>query len=817
MFDAAKQDLRYAMRGLWRSPVFAATAVLSLAIGIGANTTIFSVASALLLRPLPGLTDPSRIVDIGRTQNGRGFDTSSYPNYQDFRERVTTLDSVYAGRIDPVPMSLAENGQAERVYGMIVSGNYFDVLGTRPQAGRLLQDSDDRSSSSGPVAVIAHDLWMRRFGSQPDVVNRTVVLNGYPFTIVGIAPAGFQGTTVLKPDLWVPVSNMSQAMPRSSPDVLSSRRSVWLFMGGRLKPGVTVAQADAEARAIGSALEREYPDENRGKSFRVDRTALVPGQVSAVAGFIALLMTIVGLVLLIACINLSGMLLARGAARQREIAVRLAIGASRGRLVRQLLTETGVLFVFGGLIGIVISEWLTSVMLSQLPALPLPLFADVEFDWRVLAFAIAIAFIAGGLAGLAPALQASRLNFASALKSDAFNRAPGRLRLRSAFVVGQVTISLVLVIGAGLLLRALQHASSIEPGFDQRNVEIVSLDLSVAGYKDETVQPFVHELTRRVANLPGVAAASAALDLPLDGNRVSLGGIRVPGLTPTPDEESFEADWNAVEPGYFRTLRLPFTLGRDFTEADVKGAQPVAIVNEAFARRAWPGRNPIGQQIERLGTEKPVPLTVVGVVSDAKLVTLDAEPGPFICVPFAQDDILRVSLVVRSTSGQTVIPQVRELVRRMNPYLPIDNAMRLSQLTSLETMPQRIAAAVAGSFGVVGVLLAGIGLYGVTAYAVSRRTREIGIRIALGAAPATVMRMVLAHGFTLAMIGVAIGTVFAALASRALESLLFGIPSLDLVTFAAAALLFVAMTMVASYVPARRAMRVNPLEALRAE
>jgi predicted permease len=817
VLDTAKQDVRYGMRGLSRSPLFAATAILSLAIGIGANTTIFSVATALLLRPLPGLSDPERLVDIGRTQNGSGFDTSSYPNYLDLRERATTLEGVYAARLDPVPMSLTENGQAERIYGMVVSGNFFDILGTRPHAGRLLQNSDDRSSGDSPVAVIAHDLWTRRFGSEPGVVNRVVILNGSPFTIVGIAPPGFQGTTVLKPDVWVPISNLSQAMPRSSSDVLSSRRSVWLFMGGRLKPGVTVKQADAEARAIGAALQREYPEENRGKNFRVDRTALVPGQVGAVTGFIALLMTIVGLVLLIACVNLSGMLLARGAARQREIAVRLAIGASRGRLVRQLLTETAILFVFGGLVGLVVSRWLTAIVLSLVPALPLPLSLDLQFDWRVLAFAFATAVVAGGLAGLVPALQASRLDFASALKSDAFNRLSGRLRLRSAFVVGQVTMSLLLVIGAGLFLRALQRASGIEPGFDQRNVEVISLDLSLAGYKDGTVQPFVHELTTRVADLPGVAAASAALDLPLDGDRVRLGGLRIPGLTTVPGEESFEADWNAVEPGYFRTLRMPLTLGRDFTELDVKGAQPVAIINEAFARRAWPGTNPIGQSIERLGGRKPVPLTVVGVVPDATVVTLEAEPGPFIYVPFAQDDILRVRLVVRSTGGQTLIPQVRDLMREMNAYLPIDNAMTLAQLTSLETMPQRIAAAVAGTFGIVGALLAAIGLYGVTAYAVSRRTREIGIRIALGAAPYSVMRLVLVHALTLACTGVIVGSLLAALASHALASLLFGVPSFDALTFATSAALFVAMSLVASYVPARRAMRVNPLEALRAE
>jgi putative ABC transport system permease protein len=377
-------------------------------------------------------------------------------------------------------------------------------------------------------------------------------------------------------------------------------------------------------------------------------------------------------------------------------------------------------------------------------------------------------------------------------------------------------MSLVLVIGAGLFLRALQHAANIEPGFDARNVEVISLDLSVAGYKDGTVQPFVHELTTRVANLPGVVAASAALDLPLDGNRYGLGRIRVPGMTLPPGQKWFDTEWNAVEPGYFRTLQLPLTLGRDFAASDVKGAEAVAIINEAFARAAWPGENPIGRQIEHVRDQKTM-LTVVGVTTNAKLVRLDADTVPALYLPFAQLELERVNLVVRSSEGQTVIPQVRDVLRSMSQYLPITTALPLSDLTSLEVMPQRIAAAVAGSFGVVGILLAAIGLYGVTAYAVSRRTREIGIRIAVGATPTDVMRMILGHGLMLAGIGVALGVIVAGIASQAIQSLLFGVPGLDASTFVSASLLFVLMTLVASYVPARRAMRVNPLQALRAE
>ncbi len=818
MPEALWQDVRYGARLLRKSPLFTITAVVSLAIGIGANTTIFSVASALLLRPMPGLSDVTRLVDVGRTQNGQGFDNSSYLNYRDLRTRMTTLEGVYAARLEPQAMSLSEGGQAERVYGTIVSANFFEILGTTPHLGRLLRDEDDRALGASPFIVISHQLWERRFASDPTAVGRAIVLNGQAFTIVGVAPRGFQGTTLLKPDLWVPISMVAQASPRMSADILTNRRAVWLLMGGRLKPGVTVQQANAEAAAIGATLEREYPQDNRGKSFAVTSMALVPGRIQAVAAFIGLLMTIVGLVLLIACVNVSGMLLARAAGRRREIAVRLAIGAGRGRLIRQLITETMLLFVAAGTAGVLVTGWLTSLLIAVLPQLPVPLSVEITTDWRVLSFAAVASLIAALLAGLAPALQASRADLVSALKSEGLAAAGGRLRLRNAFVVGQVTLSLVLVVAAGLFLRALQHAASIEPGFDQQNVDVVALDLSLAGYNEKTAGPFVRDLLSRVRVLPGVDSASGAIDLPLDGGRFGLGGISVPGAkSPDGQDSDLGADWNVIESDYFRTIKLPLMLGRDFNDGDVRGAQPVAIVNEVLARRAWPGLNPIGRQLEHEGSEGTVLLTVVGVTSNAKLVTLDAEAASIIYVPFAQQDMTRLKLVVRSTDGRTTIPQIRQVLRDMNPHLPVTEAMPLSQITAVGMIPQRIAAAVAGSLGIVGLLLAGIGIYGVTAYAVSRRAREIGIRMALGADRRQVLRLVLRQALVLTCIGIVVGAALAAAASRFVESLLFGVPGLDPITFAGASGLFALMTVAASYVPARRAMRVNPVEALRAE
>ena len=632
-------DLKYALRLLRRSPLFTLTAALSLAIGIGANTTIFSIASALLLRPLPGLSDPSRLVDIGRTQDGRGFDNSSFPNYRDYRERQKTLADVYAYRGDPQPMSLATGTDSVRIYGAIVSANYFTVLGVRPLLGRTLQDSDDAPDRSHSVVVLSYDLWKRTFGGNEAIVGQTISLNSRPFMVVGVAPAGFQGTTLLKPDAWTPMAGVADTMPRLAQainNVFNLRSAVWLAMGGRLKDGVTIEQANAEAQAIGANLEKEYPNENKGKGLTVVRSTLVPGQAMTVGGFFGLLMIIVLLVLMIACVNVAGILLARCAARRREIAVRLAVGAGRGRLIRQLLTETTILFIAGGSAGLVLSLWLTKLLLALIPKLPIPVDLTVHTDWRVVSFGIVLSFIAAILSGLAPALQASRADLVPALKTEGLDSGRPRLRLRNLFVIGQVTMSLMLVIVAGLFLRALEHAAAVQPGFDERRVDVVQLDFSLAGYTQETARPFVRQLLGQIRSLPGIESATLSVDLPLDGGRMGLGGLRVPGKTP-PRGESFQADWNVVEPGVFRTLRLPLVPGRDFNDADTATSPWVAVVNEALATQIWPGEDPLGKQMMvRDDDGKDHPLTIVGLTGNARLIWLTGNVDPYIYVPFAQ-------------------------------------------------------------------------------------------------------------------------------------------------------------------------------------
>jgi predicted permease len=815
MIESWMQDVRFAVRLLTRSPLFTLTAALSLAIGIGANATIFSVGSALLLRPMPGLAGADRLVDIGRASRGAEFDTASYPNYADIRDRVTTITGVFAHQIEPTAMGLGGSGGAERVYGTLVSGNYFTTLGTAPQAGRLLQPDDDRVGGGKAVVVLSYDLWTRRFAANPDVVGQSVAINGYPFTIVGVAGRGFQGTTILKGDLWIPLSMLTQAMPDRHDTLFTSRRATWLFMGGRLKDGVTIAQANAELAAIGTALQQEHPDTNEQMTFRAAPLSVFPGMTGVMAGFLAILMGIVTLLLLIACVNLAGMLLARGASRGREIAVRIAIGAGPGRVARQLLTETAVLFVLGGLIGLVLSRWLTGLLLALLPQLPVPLSLEITTDWRVVLFTTIVSLLAAVLCGVAPALQARRTSLVASLKSDALDSGPARLRLRNIFVVGQVTMSIVLVVAAGLFMRALERAANTPTGFDQRNVEVVALDLALGRLNVETGRQFARELVERTTALPGVESASIAMDLPLDGGRMGFGDVRVPGSSAQQDG-SVPADWNIISPGFFKTLGVRLVRGRDFEPHDSAAAPLVAIVNEAFARAAWPGEDAVGRTVETDTGDGFRATTIIGVADDARFMSVAEAAQPYIYVPLSQLYEGRVRLLVK-TNGRTVLPEVRSVVHTMNPSLPVTEAMALADITALGTIPQRIAAAIAGTLGVVGLLLAAMGIYGVTSYAVSRRTREIGIRVALGAEAGDVLRLLLMQGVRLAGIGVVLGLGIAAVGSQLVQSLLYGMSGLDPVTFGGACALFILVGLLATYLPARRALAVDPMVALRNE
>ena len=820
--DDARRDLRHAGRLLRRDRLFTATAALSLALGISANTTIFTVANALLFQPPAGVVEPDRLVDIGTSGLRGGFGPSSYPNYLDIRERTTSLDGVYAYSRFPQAMSLGGVGTdvgTESVFGSVVTINYFTVLGAIPAAGRLFGRADSDHPGASPVVVLSHRFWTRHFNTDPTLLGRAVMLNGHPFTVVGVASEGFHGTGVRAVDVWVPM-NMAAAVTAQAAATLTDRAAHWLLIGGRLKPDLSVSQAAAEMDVIGRTLERAYPEQNRGTGLRLMASSPVPGNGGPMVAFLALLIVIVSLVLIVACANVAGVLLARGAARRQEMALRLAIGAGRARLVRQLLTETVLLFVLGGTVGLLIARGMVSVLVSLLPTLPFPVDLSLTLDGRVIAYTVGLSLLAALLSGLAPALQASKADVLSGLRNDP--GLAGRLRLRHAFVIGQVAISIVLIISAGLFLRALQRAASIDPGFDPRSVELASLDLAQAGYTKTTGPLFARELVDRVRELSDVQSVTVATSVP-GGFEVRREALAVPGVQP-PNGRFFTVDWNVVEPGFFATLRTPISAGRDFTPDDRAGTQPVVVVSESAARQFWPGQDAVGKYLSQpthgpQGPTNPMqPLLVIGVARDVQSSSLvDGVARASAYVPLQQQYVSSLTIVARTTSGRRITDQLRALLASMNPNVPIMTSQTLEDSIALGLAPQRVVASVAGGLGIVALLLAAIGVYGVTAYAVARRTREIGIRIALGARRTDVVRMVLQEGLSLTLIGAGVGLTLAGATSHVLAAFLFGIPPIDPLTFTGTTLLFVAIGVAACYVPIRRATRIDAMEALRYE
>jgi predicted permease len=786
--DDVSRDLHHGARLLRRNPLFTATAALSLAIGVGATTTMFTVADALLFQSAAGVVDVEALVDVGSSRNGGGFGPSSYLNYRDIRERVTTLDGVYAYSRFPQPMSLGVQGVdagLQSVFGNVVTENYFDVLGATPAVGRLFAATDSQAEA-GPVAVLGYGLWTRRFNKDSRIVGRPITINSHPFTVIGVASEGFHGTGVRGLDVWLPM-NMSAAVIPQGAATLENRAVAWLLIGGRLKPHVSVSQAAAEMDVIGRTLEQQYPAVNRGTGLRLTASSPVPGNGGPIVAFVALLTVMVSLVFIVACANIAGLLLTRASARRQELALRLAIGAGRPRLVRQLLTETLLLFALGGAAGLALARVMTSVLVSRLSTLPFPVDLSVGLDSRVIAVTVGLSLVAALLSGLAPAHAASKTDVLSSLRNDAGFIGP--LRARHAFVVSQVAFTLILIVTAGLCLRALQRAASIDLGFDPNGVELTSIDFAQAGYSKTTGPLVARALVDRVRALPGVLAGSLATGVP-GGFEVRRAAVNVPGVQ-GPNGRFVDVDWNLVEPGYFATLRTSMKVGRDFSSDDRAGTQAVAIVSESAARQFWPGQNPIGKVVFQptMGPHGPIgpmqPLLVVGVTGDMQSSSLvDGLARATVYVPFQQQYDSRVTIVTRVRPGQPVADQIRRTLESMTPDVPIMTEQTLDDSVALGLMPQRILAAVAGGLGVVGLMLAAIGLYGVIASAVARRTREIGIRMALGAGRPDVVRMVLREGLWLTLIGATIGLLLAASVGHVLGGFLFGIPPIDPLTSA---------------------------------
>jgi predicted permease len=810
--SALFQDLRYAVRSLLHTPSLTIAAVLSLGLGIGANTTVFSWVQGVLLRPIPGTLNPNRLrVPVLETREAQQR-SWSYPNYRDFRDRSTLTDIV--GQ-DDLPMSIAVAGQAERAFGGIVSGNFFRVMGVQPALGRVFSDDDDRNPGGHPVVVISDSYWRRRFGADPAVIGREVTVNSVPMTVIGVTPPAFVGSFLgIDTSAWVPMAMQAEMTGGSR---LEARGSSWMQTLARLRPGVSEEQAQAEASALLAQIAQEHPGSFDGWRVRV----LPPwratwGAPSALAPILGVLSVVVGLVLLIACANVANLLLARAVGRRREIAVRVSLGANRWRLMGQLMSEAMLLSVAAGVVGVAIAYWTHGLLMAFAPPTDIPFTFGLRIDATTVLYAAAAALITGLFFGLVPALQASRADSINAIKEEAGRGGSGGRsgqRLRNTLVVAQVAVCLVLLVGATLFVRSLQAAQHIDPGFEPREMLIASVDLVPNGYTADTGRQFHRRLTEVVSGVPGVTSFALARQVPLGISGTSSMGVTIEGYTPRPDEDVVIL-YNVVGPRYFETMNIDVRTGREFEATDTQGAQPVIVVNETMAARYWAGRDALGGRVRIGKTDHHV----VGIVRDIKYGQINETPRPYMYLPLDQNFVSTAVLHVRSaTPPATLLPVIRDLVRTLDPNLPIFDARTVEEHMRGGVFAQRMGASLLGMMGLLAVVLAAVGLYGVIAYAVSQRTQEMGIRLALGAAPGDVLKMVLRQGMVVTSIGLALGLVLAFAVTGFMRSLLPGIEPRDPLTFVGVPVLLLIIAVVAALIPARRAGAVDPVVALRYE
>ncbi|HEY0875219.1 MAG TPA: ABC transporter permease [Vicinamibacterales bacterium] len=812
-------DIKYGLRMLFRSPAFTAVAALSLGLGIGANTAIFSLINILLLRPIP-VAEPARLASVFTTdQRNPGNLPLSHLNYKDLREQNQVFSGMAAFTFAQVNWSTGSEAQPVPVQA--VSGNYFPLLGSEPVIGRgFLAEEDGKPT---PVAVLSHGFWERSFGSDPSIVGKTVTLNRTPFTVVGVAPRGFTGTLLGGgPSLWVPMSMHDVVQPNF--DWYETRRGLFLFAFGRLKPGVSIEQARANLQSVFAQLEQAFPTDNKGRSAGavplLDARLNPGGQGGAqVVQISMILMTIVGIVLLIACANIANLLLARANKRRKEIAIRLALGAGRTRLVRQLLTESILLAILGGSLGLLLAYWLLGWLVTADLQLPIPIDDTVTIDARVLGFTALLALATGVLFGLAPAIQSSRPDVVPVLKNEIVPTGTGRgwrrfVSLRQALVVSQVALSLVSLIAAGLFLRSLRDAQATDTGFETRGVLVMNVNLGREGYTPDRGQLFFEQVVERVQGLPGVRHAAIAQNPPLGG-----GFLRsvFPEGADTTTQDRILVQVNSVSPGYLDTIDVPLLRGRDFTSTDTTGAPLVVVINETMAGRFWPGQDAIGKRFKFFGDDQFT--TVIGVARDATYNGIAEEPIPFIYQPIRQNYTPQATLHVRADAGAAgLAAPVRRQILEIDPTLSVFNIRTLEDQVSDALAPLRINVVVLATFGGLALLLASIGLYGVANYSVGQRTREIGVRMALGASPESVLTLVLGHGLLLVGIGLATGILLAlGLSSAMPPDLLPNVSARDPWTFVATSAILGAVALLASYIPARRATRIDPLIALRTE
>jgi predicted permease len=809
------QDVRYSLRMIAKAPGYAAIAVLTLALGIGANTTIFSWINSTLLNPIPGLASPNEVVALSL---GRGMDNPfpfTYPDFESMRDGQQSFVGITAANI--APMSLTGKGKPERVWGMVASANYFDLLGVRPILGRGFLPEEDTKPGGAPVAVISYRLWQTHFGVNPDVVGQTLEINQHPYTIVGVAPTVFQGSqTGLRSEIWIPIMMEEQLMPQG--DLIHDHHYFWLTALGRLKPGVRPEQAQEEMTLRLKREAKNYPEEHKGH----DSVSVYPlwrnpfGANQFLSTLLPMLMTIAGLVLLLACANVANLMLVRSVARRREIAIRLSLGANRWRLVRQLLVESLILAFAGGLVAFAITFWTAGTFMKFVPKTDFPISLGMRVDHTVLLATIVISVLTGVIFGILPALRASGEAPVAVLKEDTGSASGGmrKARLASALVVAQISLSLLLLICAGLFIRSFMSAQQINPGFNPHNVLIATYDLFTGGYSEASGVEFDRQLVEKLEAQPGIQSVALSSRVPLGFGGGST-AVNPEGYV-SQANESMETQVAIVTPNYFQTLQIPIVKGRDFTRQDTKSSQRVVIVSETFVNRYWPNQEALGKQLNSDLTHEW--FTVVGVARDSKVNGLNEKPTPFLYLPLYQ--VYRATLIVLArTNGDPLAAgkTVEKTIHELNSDLVVFDITTLELREQIASFGQRVAGTFVGAFGLLALVLAAVGIYGVTSYTTRQRTHEIGIRMTLGANKRDVLRLVLGHGLRLTLIGVALGLAASFALTRFLTSLLLGITSTDAITFSSVALLLCAVALFACFIPARRAMRVDPMVALRYE
>jgi predicted permease len=810
-------DVRYGLRMLRKNPGSTAAVVIALAVGIGLNTTVFSFVNALLLRPPAGVEAPDKLMELWLHNRGasgvEGYLPLTYPDYVYYRDHNQSFAGMLAFDGDPESVIWNRSGEGQVVQGQLVSGNFFSLLGVSASLGRAFLPEDDQPGNPQAVVVLGHTFWQQRLGSDPNVVGKSLLLNGKNFNVIGVAPGGFAGLLVaIEPDFWAPVTMAEQILHDSGR--LTNRQGYWLFAVGRLKPGVDATRARAEMNLLALLIEQDHPDTNKNLGATVFPATLVPGPYRGyVSAFTGLLMVVFGLVLLIACVNAAGLLLARATGRAHEMAIRLALGAGRGRLIRQMLVESTLLSGLAGCAGLVLAYWTAPLLLALKPA-SLPITLRIPVDWRVVVFTASAALIAGVAFGLTPALHSAKANLAPILKDEAQSANYRKSRLRSLLIIGEIATCVVLLVGATLCVRSLLNANSIDPGFDTKHVAVATLDLGSLGYSEARVRGFYEQLSQHISTLPGVSSASFVNHLPLGTAREQSAAIE--GSHSASDQNGVSVDVLRVASAYFDTMGTPLLRGRDFiprdSDASSEASAAVAIINDALARKLWPSENPVGRRIT-LGEDTH--LQIIGVVKTGKYRTLGEEPIPVIYLPRLPG---RRTLVVRTSADpRSLLDTIRREIQTVDPNIAATDLETMQQYMAFPLFPARTAGLLLGASGILGLVLTCIGLFGVISYIVSRRTREIAVRMALGARRGAILRMVFRHGLVVTSTGLAVGLTAAFGVTRFLSSLLYGISPNDPITLLSVSLGLTLVALLASYIPARRAMRADPMVALRYE